>query len=210
MKNIYYVHEWINLICNKLQIDFFPPAQIDTAVNLAQNLIFENLYRMYESSQEISDSLIPFLVNDFALTLTNGEGNKPSEYIHKASITANGYPVDVLEQMFKGYKEHDPICPPTADFPICYVLPTKLKFVPSTVTNVKLSYLKVPTIPYYAFTVADDEIVYNDSLSVALDWNIIDCTQIALRACGILGITIRELDLTQILPTFNTEPTNKV
>lgn len=197
MKNIFYIHEFINLVCNKRQIDFFPPSEIDSAIDLAQRGMFKELYKIYEATEEISDSLVPFLSDPTTLTLTNGEATKPTDFVHKASLTANGVTVEVIDQMFRGMKEVDAICPPTILFPIAYSYNDKFVFSPTNLTNVKLVYLKEPTIPFFAFTVVDDKIVYNDSASIDVGWNDIDISQLSYEALKILGITIREADIFQ-------------
>lgn len=143
----------------------------------------------WEATQKISDDMRwakvkmggvegPQMIID-----SNGIATVPSDYLHYSSIwhnyLVNGkapktYPVEVLFDDQVGDRITHPVKGPTEKYPFCCFYNNYIEFWPKTLGRVEFTYIKVPRTPVYAYTVVNDEPVYDASNSVQLEWPV-DC-----------------------------------
>jgi len=85
------------------------------------------------------------------------------------------------------------IKPPTVFYPICRYDGIGFEVAPSNITQVELTYLKIPTTPVRGFTqLPNDETVYDPLTSVQFEYPETMYPNIAARVALQLGIAIRE------------------
>lgn len=93
------LHDFINLLKNQGQARYYNPEEIDLAVNRAQLDLFREYYKLFEDTQEISDSLMPFKEEHTYSSPTDSQG-LPSDYAHLtyASTVIDGqeYPAKIV------------------------------------------------------------------------------------------------------------------
>lgn len=198
MKYIKSIHDLIDLLTKKGKTGYIPRVDIDIAVYTASKDLFREEYRLYEQNQEISDSLTPFKTDPTTLTPNgSGQATKPADYLHCTSIRAGNYDVDIIDEAFIGNKLIDEICPPALDFPVCVFYKTYIQFYPITgLTGVKITYLKNPIAPVYAYTLVNGREVYDHANSVDIEWNVSDQDRVTKGALAILGIVLSDQEIT--------------
>jgi hypothetical protein len=199
MKYIKYIHDLIDLLTKKGKSGYFPRVDIDTAVYTASKQLFDEEYKKYEINQEVSDSLKVFQTDPTSLSLDGaGKVNKPADYLHVTSLRdSTNKDIDVIAEAFIGTRLDDEICPPEVGFSICVFYKTYLQFYPIGTTGVKITYLKNPVQPVYAYTVVNGREVYDDTNSVDVEWNVSDQSKVTMRALAILGVALSDSELAQ-------------
>lgn len=200
-KNISGIHDMINLLAKKGLTGYFPPEDIDKAVYKASNDLFNEEFKKYEETQEISDSLAVFKSNPTLLTIDgNGQSPYPDNYRHvtemlcTSSLTGEAKEIDTA---MLGRKLNNPNTPPTLQYPIFSLYSSYIQFYPVTIANVSIVYLKTPLQPIYAYTIVSGRYEYNDSASVDVEWNTTDINKVAMRALSVMGITLDDTVLAQ-------------
>ncbi len=194
------MHDLVDLLTAKGKTGYFPRVDIDLAVYAASKDLFDKEYDVYQATKKITDSMGVFLSNPTTMTVDGfGQVNIPADYLHATSITGGtvGWPVSEMDEATLALRINDPLCPPTAEYPICKFYKTYIQFYPITLTGIKMTYLKNPIQPVYAYDVVDGREVYDDAASVDIEWNVTDQNKVTMRALEILGITLSEQDLTQ-------------
>jgi hypothetical protein len=193
MKFIKKIHDLIDILTKKGKTGYHPRVDIDTAVYSASKDLFDKEYILFQANQKITDSLLPFISDPTALTLdVLGKSPKPDDYLHLTGLTSGSTMVEVqqIDQAFIGKKLNDPLCPPTLDYPIVVLYKSYFQFYPINQTNVKITYLKPPIEPVYAYTIVDGREVYDDTNSVDVEWNETDHNKLAMGALKILGVNL--------------------
>jgi hypothetical protein len=194
------IHDLVDLLTAKGKTGYIPRVDIDLAVYAASKDLFDVEYSKYQTSKKITDSMSVFLSDPMTLTVdVLGQEDIPDDYLHATSITGGTYgnPVREMDEATLALKRNDPLCPPDAEYPICKFYKDYIQFYPITLTNIKLTYLKNPIQPVYAYTIEDDREVYDDASSVDIEWNVTDQNKVTMGALQILGVTLSEQDLTQ-------------
>ncbi len=94
------LHDFINLLKNQGQARYYSPEDIDLALNRAQLDLFREYYKLFEDTQEISDSLMPFK-KSFIYNVPADSQSLPSDYAHLtyASTVIDGqeYPARIAK-----------------------------------------------------------------------------------------------------------------
>lgn len=119
----------------------------------------------------------------------NGIAQIPSDYLHYSSIwytyslnskdcgtkpATKVYPIEVLFDSQVGDRISHPVKGPTLKYPFCCFYNNYIEFWPKEISSVDFTYIRVPRTPVYAYTVVNDEAVYNANGSVQLEWPV-DC-----------------------------------
>lgn len=199
-KQISYIHDFIKFITGKGQTGYHSPEEIDDAIHVSSRMLFDEKKKVYEETREITVDLLPFITDPTSLSL-NGSGiaTIPGTFKYLVAMTGGTNGVDVTE-VDKGslaYHINDPLCPPSADYPICAFYKTTIQFYPITLTNVKITYLKEPIKPVWAYTIVSNRFVYDDASSIDIEWGEENHNEIIMKTMDYLGINLREGDLVQ-------------
>jgi hypothetical protein len=92
------LHNFLNLLKNQGQARYYNREDIELALNRSQLDLFREYYKLFEDTQEISDSLIPFK-EDFTYNTPSDIQSLPDDYAHltHASAVINGqeYPAKI-------------------------------------------------------------------------------------------------------------------
>lgn len=229
MINVQFIFEAVNDLTRKNNAGYTSSDEFNRHLNQCQDILMRYYYKMFEESQIIVDSLMPFIKEVQLQIQTNGIVNFPTDYLHRLEV---GY-LDIQQQ-----------CTPTAQplihmKPMHYIasnevietlsspirMPNKKKGIykhtfvnnymqcyPKDLSGyVNFKYLKIPTQAVYGVTI--DIInrieVYNPATSVNLDWLEQDRDNIVDLMLLLNGIAIRENALVSWVQQKNVYTTQK-
>jgi hypothetical protein len=214
--------DFIQFQCKKERGVFLAPEEIEDAVNRASMDMFKEKFGLpeeyqpgrpvprisYELTQKLTDDMRVFK-KKVSLTPASGVVNLPSDYVHVSKI---GYqPADATKEevgfeIVDDAQWHSRInrktAAPSADYPICNIQATQIEIRPTSLNNVKLTYLKMPAKVVWGYTLVSGRPVYADTggvngNSVDPDWPEITHNDLINRACSYLGLHIIDKDLIQ-------------
>lgn len=150
---------------------------------------------------------------------SNGYADKPGDYVHvssmgyKKSVNKNGIntevmkPVELLTDDQWNPRLSNSISRPTLDYPIARIVGSKIQFEPKDVRNIEFAYLRMPSTPFYDYTIQNDSIVYlpegsthdgsvlasgTPSRTTELDWPLDNHTDIANMILSYVSVNLRE------------------
>lgn len=200
------VYLFVQDLINKNQNGYLPPAEFNRLINQAQYARFNELYgkpeqfaaanmpvakMAYARTQEISEKLSPFVVTS-TLTFTSGSASVPGTLVHAVAMTAGGKAVKRVEFDRLANYINSTIDNPTVAYPIYTQTDTTYKIYPTSITSGELTYLRLPTEAVWAFTVDDDEPVYDEANSVDLEWDTTETNNIAMKLLSMYGISVKD------------------
>lgn len=176
----------------------------------------------WQKNQKISDDLTYLLENRQFDVNSQGRFNKPDgstvedtegqtapDYMHFSSmrhpyvLNCDGeyiereVDVKIMRDDEIGAVFNSRIVPPKMDFPIAAIYDNYIQVYPKEVRRVKLSYLRTPTKPVWAYTEVNGRPVYDQTTSVQLESPDDTHNDIAMRVLRYLGVSIREPQLFQ-------------
>jgi hypothetical protein len=76
---------------------------------------------------------------------------------------------------------------------------TYFEVLPSGVVQVKLTYLKVPPVPVWAFTIVSGEPVFDSANSVDFTLSETSLSDIVFKLCSYFGIEIKDGEIYQAI-----------
>lgn len=219
--NINEVYKLVSYLVDKYQGTYLSPEDFNMVVNMAQNqyLSFitedtgtrgtnpKNPVGM-STSAIVADALSTFLT-ETSLTVTSQLAAKPGDLYKTVAIrtTDDNYAARfVAEDRIASYIGNA-IDAPTVTDPIYYELGSSYKFYPSTLSTVKITYIRTPQVLKWSYTGA---LVYDPATSVPasnanLEWGDTDVYEIIYRAIGIIGINLKDGDLMRASQTIKND-----
>lgn len=158
--------------------------------------IEDNGTRTFDSAQVATDIYSPF-IKEVPLTGVGGAFNFPSDYRHTLDATLNGRPITIVTKRQFDQVLIDHVTPPTLQYPYATIFNGSF-FVSPSVTNINFSYLKKPTVPFWNWTLVNDEEVYNPAGSVQIEFPDFYHLQFAKTILGYISANFRDMELEQI------------
>jgi len=183
----------------------------------------------WQSTQVITDNIRFLLQKRFLPVSADGEMKIPDgtfndlngllcdKYLHVSSVRSyyiknvngtnirNEVPVSILRDFEFGDRLFSTIDKPTLRYPVCFFYADILKFEPENIGRVQFTYLRIPKIPKWAYTIVNGRDVYNAALSIDIESPDITHTEIAARTLRFLGYSIRESELVQYAEQMKNE-----
>jgi len=195
--NVNEVYETVRSIGNKAN-NVFTPAEFNRVAKLANSELFKQKKKLYAINQHNSESLRHLITPDEALVLTSGVATTPATKEQIIVIKSGTHVVCERVEMDRWSERiKSSIFPPTATYPIYRELASTIEFYPTNLTDVKISYLRLPATPSWAYTVVSSRPAYASGSSTHFEWQEQERETIVNMILGYLGITIREPQLTQ-------------
>lgn len=185
------IYQWVNLELNKSQTGgTLSPEEFNLAAKFANQQYFKIKYSLPEEyqvgnpiprqawslTQENIDALSPFLKarggRDYPPLRVDKDGRAtiPSDYVNYSSIRYGNKQVEVVSNDVLGGRLSSSIVQPTDTNPICCFNAGYVQFYPITLGFVNFDYLRMPETPIWAYTIVNDQAVYNPTASVQLEW----------------------------------------
>lgn len=176
----------------------FSPAEFNRVAQLVNMDVWKKHRNNYSATQIVSEALHHLITPDEALTLTSGIATTPTAKEQIIAIKC-GTNVNCERVEYDRWVERlgSRIMAPSADYPIYRELAATLEFNPTTITDVKITYLKKPATPIWNYTIVSSRPVYAASGSVHFEWPETERESIVNGILSYLGISIREPQLTQ-------------
>ena len=183
----------------------------------------------WQQSQKISDDLRFLLVRRIMSLPTNGElpipngtgtdleGKSLDTYLHHSSLrfafttqvegktVTKEVPIDVLTDAEFGDVVSSAVVPPTRRFPKANYLDTFIQIEPKDLQKVIFTYLRLPVVPKWAFTVENNRPIYDAANSVDIEAPDQVINEIAFNTLAFMGLSIREQFIYQASKQYVTE-----
>jgi len=176
---------------------YYAPDEIVEEIHAESLAVWRKYIDQYEKTQKISMFLRPFQVAE-DVTITNGEGVLANPTYYQVSCMADDTIVQMVDEAHWGNRLNDSVRSPSADYPIANIFAVnKIRVRPKSITQVTIGWLKQPTKPVYAYNVAGDDYIYDDTASSDYEWNEELDDEIMNRVLANLGISSREEALVQ-------------
>ena len=197
-------HDSARQMMNIGQGQYYPPEDLDLALNNAINGFYNQEYKHFEATQYISDTLGFFKKVTDPITLdSNNQGDIPTDLHHITGAEVildndDRIECEVLKDAYWLKRKHSKAFPPSDEYPIArQVGSLKVEVLPANAKSIILMYLKKPAIAVYGYDVdaGGSGWVYNQAKSVEVDWPSIAHTDILNKMVSILGIGLRDPDL---------------
>jgi len=177
----------------------FTPDEFNDLLNYVTWLAYNNEYAHYEKSQEVTDTMSRFVIHDRididvgALLLNN-----LNNYSHMIGIIGDGEGVEIVTNHQLVERLSDPVIRPTKKDPVAVIRSGYVIFYPREIKNVQLTYFRKPNIAYYANILDEnDNLVYDPSSSIELDFNEEDHTSIIALILEQVGLHLHRGDIAQ-------------
>lgn len=176
MKKIGFILEAIEMTLRKERRGMLKKSQIQTAVRVAINNYFDKQLSLYRASG-ILPSPLHTLVKTSTISLTLGNSALPADFCKEITFyiaNVNSNPAEFLDKAQFEERKNSVLIPPTDIDPIGTIGGGYIYVRPSTVQQIILTYIKVPTEIVIATTSSVDgrNLDYNDSSSVDTDFGI--------------------------------------
>lgn len=212
MATVDYCYSTLRFIVRKNQLGSLSPSDFQYAFNTAQRNYYDFLvgrieqYR-YDSpkpriglsmTDNVVSRLMPFETSA-TLTVSAGLATKPTAHNKTLAIyTSNNYRVYRIEEDRFAERYQDSIDPINEANAFYVEQSTNFRIYPTTLNNLTIKYLKVPTDVLWNYTLdGSGRPVYNPTGSVQPLWNDNDIDEIIARAAKIVGVSLKEPVLTQ-------------
>jgi len=149
-------------------------------------------------NETIETKLSPFTKND-TITITSGDGPKPSDFSYLLALRINGKAVLHINKNQIATVNDNVIDPPLISEDCYYYTPylNKYTFFPSTVTEAEIDYIATPTDVVWGYTIVSGRQVYSSGASVQPQWMQEDILEITKRTLDSFGVSYHDNDFTQ-------------
>ncbi len=202
----------LQLLYNKSQSGNIAPAQFNVAAEVCQISMLNELlgneaeyqpgmpipktgYSINQKNREELRNLIKPLQT---IAVTAGLMAYPADYVYYDSMTTTGGiliteatpdEIAILNQ--------SQIKPPSLTYPKMTLYSDGIRIAPSSITSVKLTYVRQPATPVWAYTNVNNEPVYDAGSSV--DWELSELThlRILMKMAQYFGLNLSMGELTQ-------------
>ena len=188
--NINEMHQRIIFLKRQGQGAYHTREDIDRALNDGSNDAYNEEKRLFEMNGFISDNLSNFKTSAI-VTFTAGFGAKPANYDYRTNA-ATSVKVEIVPEGEWVERLNDPVDVVSVTRPICAIR-DQIEIVPSSITTMKLYYLKRPATMVFGYTEdGDGNTIYNSGASTDSDWPASTHMSIILRALTYLGVSMTD------------------
>lgn len=215
--NINEIKERVELIASKDQKTIYlNAAKFNKYAPMALDKIINEQRNKFEANLMSSDAMSELKVNKDYQVASNGRLTMPSDYLYFIDTSVNAFyvnkdgeqfatrnSVDFLSESQFTYRISSRVSPPTKQRPVMREDNGYFQFYPFNVGIVNLSYLKQPSTPVWAFTVVNNEQVYDSNNSVDFELPSQFKDDLIWSICELLGVTVRQADLVQASQALN-------
>jgi hypothetical protein len=191
-------------------------AKFNKYAPIALDKIINEQRRKFEADLMSSDAVSELkVIRDYQVP-SNGRLTKPNDYLYFVNSDVNSFyvnknkeqvatrnSVDFMSESQYSNRVSSRVSPPTKQRPIMKEDNGHFQFFPFNVGIVSLSYLREPNTPVWAFTVVNNEQVYDAGNSVDFDLPYQFKDDLIWSICELLGVTVRQPDLIQASQALN-------
>lgn len=147
--------------------------------------------------ETILQKLSPF-IHPYSITVTNGNGDKPIDFVYRLSLRINGKDVFKINHNQIASVNDNVIDAPSTTTNTYYFVEYEdyYYFLPRTgITTADLDYISTPVDIKWGYTYdSRDMQVYNSGLSIQPQWDSSSCREITKRMLKNLGVSFKDND----------------
>lgn len=226
--NVGSIFDLVNIVANKEQSKAISPEEFNRFIEVVNIEVLKTKMGLPEEYQpkapysrqafqmtQVITENVKHLITRATLTKnSNSRFTFPPDYfygssiyyVYKTNISAQLEPIveyppitTVPDSEFTD-RRSAAILKPNALNPISNYIDGELEVLPELVDNIKLTYVKIPVTPVFAYTVdpATDDIVYDPGNSTQPEWPDDVQIDIAYRILQLYGVNTRDYNLYQI------------
>lgn len=199
MKVIEEIYNLLNKIyTNKGSTSYIDIDQFTEVLKQASRQKYDDTFKSWQLTQEITDDMRPFLVDPTPLTLSNGIANFPPNYHHLAQITYGimDDEVDIVDTGSFAARKNSELMQPEK-YPICVQRSTTIEFYPKALTGVKLTYFRLPADPVIPVSYATGREVIDWATATDLEWKGDAVNSITNKVLESFGVNMKDVELIQ-------------
>lgn len=162
-------------VSNKKQNGYIKPDDWNTLAPIMQlSLINDRLgnvkrYRPGEPvppwgfglTQKTREELRPISVKPTTTPVVAGLAAIPADYLYYDTVTAGGKNVIEVTEDEIAELNNNTIIPPSTQFPYFTIHSEGIFVYPTSITSIALSYIRKPATPVWAYTIVNDEPIYD-------------------------------------------------
>lgn len=145
--------------------------------------------------ETILQKISPFITNA-TVTITGGNGNKPTDFVYRLGLRINGYDCYKINYNQIASVNASVIDPPSATTNTYYFIEYLgyYTFLPTSVTSATLDYVAQPADVVWGYTIVSGREVYNSGTSTQPQWGVNSCREITKRMLANLGVAYKDTD----------------
>lgn len=198
MVNVDSVYSAVRAIANKTERGF-SPSDFNLYAPLASIDLFNKYKASYPKNTHLSEKLNHLVVSDDELTIALGKAELPADCAYIDTVSCNTSPVvERVENYAWGSRIKSVAFGPTDEYPIYRELSDQIEYLPATLSQVKLTYIKRPQTPKWAYTLVNGKPTYDSVNSKDFEWSEDERVPLISRILKYIGIEIRDTELVQI------------
>lgn len=199
MKIVEEIYGLLNKIyTNKGTTSYIDIDQFTEVVKQASREKYDNTFKSWQLTQEITDDMRPFLVDPTLLVLTNGIAPYPSNYHHLAQVTYGVLEdeVDIVDTGSFAKRKNSELMQPNK-YPICVQRSASIEFYPKSLTGVRLTYFKLPADPIIPVSYTTGREVIDWQTCTDLEWRGDAVSSITNKVLESFGVSMKDAELVQ-------------
>lgn len=194
--------EFCNFVINKEQQGSFTADQFNLLAPLAQLSVINNrLQAKYNEkgmlvkgmgvNDKIREEFRPILKNPQTTTVTAGVASYPGDYLYMDAMTTTGGRIITEATPDEiPYLNNSQIKAPSATYPKYVIHQDGFNIYPTSITSIKLAYLRKPVTPFRNYTTTNDRSVYNASGSQDFELEVLTHLEICMNILSSVGVNL--------------------
>ena len=207
-------------MANKEQRGFIKPSEFNMLAKRAQlDVLKERVGKAspsgsiigYKDSAQLSDELYPVTVFEASLTVSGDLFTFPADYLHFISLKYGYNSVEMVSLGELNSRRESSLVDPSGRYPVGVIEASGIRVYTDTIgesntnNDAKLTYIKKPSDPNWAYTIVNNIEIYNSSDSTQITLSDSTHKEIANRILGYVGINLREAEIIQLSTASNVE-----
>ncbi len=207
-------------MANKEQRGFIKPSEFNMLAKRAQlDVLKERVGKAspsgsiigYKDSAQLSDELYPVTVFEASLTVSGDLFTFPADYLHFISLKYGNNSVEMVSLGELNSRRESSLVDPSGRYPVGVIEASGIRVYTDTIgesntnNDAKLTYIKKPSDPNWAYTIVNNIEIYNSSDSTQITLSDSTHKEIANRILGYVGINLREAEIIQLSTASNVE-----
>lgn len=202
-------YQFVNYVVNKEQQGEVTAAQFNILAPLAQLSVINNrllpkyddkgvLVKGFGVNDKLREEFRPLLKNPQTISVTSGIAAYPADYLHiDAMLTSTGRIITEAHPDEIAILNQSQVKAPSATYPKYVVHQDGFNVYPTSITSIKLAYLRKPLNPVRNYTTTNDRTVYaatggevGDGTSQDFELGILTHLEICMNILSSVGVNL--------------------
>ena len=179
-----------NKLSGKYKVDEYSDIARLAQLTVLRKMVKDGIEKQSFDSDEIS----PMLESD-TIAISNAVFPKPSDMYHFISLTNNRIKIEELRDKEYFERIRSSVAPPTLEFPVMRRTKNAFEVRPEQIQSVDINYVRTPVDPEWAYTVVNNEPVYDEPNSTDFELPVNMLQDLVMEMLELVGLPIRRTDL---------------